>query len=317
MADKDKEQYYAPPPKRSTGEQIRQFLWNSETHQFLGRTAGSWAKILLFYLIFYLILCIYWGGLWMIFDKIAINPSRPKFMLKESLIGNNPGLGYRPMPSEEYVESALIWFKQSDYGFVNWTNQIGKFLEPYNKISKDPLLSNNVQNCSYDNPKAPGKVCRVPLDRMQPCNQQFYKYDAGSPCIFLKLNKIYNWVPDFYNDTNHLPEKMPQELKNKIREKAKDNPKELNTVWISCGGENAADKEHIGIIHMFPQHGFPGFYFPFSNEHGYLSPLVAVWFQNPARGVLINVECKAWAKNIIYDRHDRRGSVHFELMIDY
>lgn len=33
------------------------------------------------------------------------------------------------MPSEEYVESALIWFKQSDYGFVNWTNQIGKFLE--------------------------------------------------------------------------------------------------------------------------------------------------------------------------------------------
>jgi sodium/potassium-transporting ATPase subunit beta len=33
-------------------------------------------------------------------------------------------------------------------------------------------------------------------------------------------------------------------------------------------------------------------------------------------GVLINIECKAWAKNIIHDRQDRRGSVHFELMID-
>jgi sodium/potassium-transporting ATPase subunit beta len=32
--------------------------------------------------------------------------------------------------------------------------------------------------------------------------------------------------------------------------------------------------------------------------------------------VLINVECKAWAKNIHHDRAERRGSVHFELMID-
>jgi sodium/potassium-transporting ATPase subunit beta len=33
-------------------------------------------------------------------------------------------------------------------------------------------------------------------------------------------------------------------------------------------------------------------------------------------GVLINIECKAWAKNIKHDRTDRLGSVHFELMID-
>lgn len=33
-------------------------------------------------------------------------------------------------------------------------------------------------------------------------------------------------------------------------------------------------------------------------------------------GVLINIECKAWAKNIFYDRYERRGSVHFELMVD-
>lgn len=33
-------------------------------------------------------------------------------------------------------------------------------------------------------------------------------------------------------------------------------------------------------------------------------------------GVLINIECKAWARNIAHDRADRRGSVHFELMVD-
>lgn len=39
-------------------------------------------------------------------------------------------------------------------------------------------------------------------------------------------------------------------------------------------------------------------------------------FPHFAAGVLINIECKAWAKNIFYDRYERRGSVHFELMVD-
>lgn len=33
-------------------------------------------------------------------------------------------------------------------------------------------------------------------------------------------------------------------------------------------------------------------------------------------GILINVECKAWARNIKHSRHDKMGVVHFELMID-
>lgn len=30
----------------------------------------------------------------------------------------------------------------------------------------------------------------------------------------------------------------------------------------------------------------------------------------------MNVECKAWARNIIHDRINRLGSVHFEVLID-
>ena len=33
-------------------------------------------------------------------------------------------------------------------------------------------------------------------------------------------------------------------------------------------------------------------------------------------GVLLNIECKAWAQNIKHDRKERRGSVHLELMVD-
>lgn len=136
---------------------------------------------------------------------------------------------------------------------------------------------------------------------------------------------------------------MPADLQEHI--KAEEHANRLDTVWVSCSGENPADVENMGAIQYIPRRGFPGYYFPFTNTPGYLSPLVAVFFERPkckfyicvyarrwvaskknwrrARrdywfldGVLINIECKAWAHNIIHDRFERRGSVHFELMVD-
>lgn len=80
--------------------------------------------------------------------------------------------------------------------------------------------------------------------------------------------------------------------------------------------QNPADKENIGPIEYTPTQTIRSNFFPYENQHGYLSPFVMVRFANPARGVLINIECKAWANNIKHDRTDREGSVHFELLID-
>jgi hypothetical protein len=57
----------------------------------------------------------------------------------------------------------------------------------------------------------------------------------------------------------------------------------LNTIWVSCEGENPADLENIGPIKYYPRRGFPGFYYPYENSEGYLSPLVAVHFERPVR----------------------------------
>ena len=112
-----------------------------------------------------------------------------------------------------------------------------------------------------------------------------------------------------------------------------------NMIWISCEGENPADVENLGPISYIPELGFPGYFFPFQNQKGYMPPLMAINFERPKckklqnishnmmisnnynlmtilAGVLINIECKAWALNIQHDRADRRGSVHFELMVD-
>ncbi|XP_041988740.1 sodium/potassium-transporting ATPase subunit beta-2-like isoform X2 [Aricia agestis] len=321
MADKTKvtEQYYAPPPDLGKWESFRIFLYNSETGQFLGRTGSSWAKILLFYLIFYAILVGFFAAMLAIFYQ-TLDSKMPKWQMDASLIGSNPGLGFRPMPESANVESTLIYYRANDKGSVlRWAQVIDDFLEPYRKKGSGAGEAAGAENrvaCDFGT-SALGErqVCDVPVDAFNPCTAaRQYNYEEGGPCVFLKLNKIFNWIPAPYNTTEDLPATMPEDLKQHI--KGLSGQPKANTVWVTCEGENPADVENIGPIQYIPARGFPAYYYPFTNKEGYLSPLVAVLFEKPRTGVLINIECKAWAKNIFYDRYERRGSVHFELMVD-
>lgn len=56
---------------------------------------------------------------------------------------------------------------------------------------------------------------------------------------------------------------------------------QLDTIWVSCEGESPADIENIGPIDYYPERGFQGYFYPFLNSEGYLSPLVAVHFKRP------------------------------------
>jgi len=54
-------------------------------------------------------------------------------------------------------------------------------------------------------------------------------------------------------------------------------------VWLSCGGRNEEDKENLGNITFFPEQGFPGYYYPFRNQIGFRSPVVAMHIVDPKR----------------------------------
>lgn len=135
---------------------------------------------------------------------------------------------------------------------------------------------------------------------MGPCNAiDGYSYNKSMPCIFVKMNRvrsaedqnfeiwnhnstnlffqIYGWVPEYY-EINELPENMPADLKEHIISLPE---KERKQVWVSCNGISPADKEIIGPIAFYPTRGFPGYYFPYTNTPGYLSPLLAVQFLQP------------------------------------
>jgi sodium/potassium-transporting ATPase subunit beta len=244
---------------------------------------------------------------------LTIRDDGPKYYLDDSVIGTSPGLGYRPM-SAEHEESNLIWYKaHSQDSHKHWTMALEEFLEEY----KNQTLESNVVPCKYGSKLESNTVCAVDVNAWKPCTSaNNFDYLNSEPCVFIKLNKILKWEPDYYKNISDLPEHMPKSLKEHIDKAEKNDSATLNTVWLSCEGVDPADNEFIGTVEYIPHRGFPGHYFPFLGVKNYLSPLVAVHFKNITKNVLVKVECKAWAHNIIHDRRERLGLTHFQLLID-
>ena len=173
------------------------------------------------------------------------------------------------------------------------------------------------------------------------------RYRFGKPCILVKLNRIYGWVPEPYSiDEIRNHTRMPLALKNDIEaiyeEKCVQGgfrPDQgpcpyMNMIWLHCDGEDDPDIENIGPVTYTPFRGFPGYFYPYRNQRGYLSPIVMVQLKKPMPGVrsteleasgknspnpfqvLMNIECTAWARNIERNRLSRKGLVHFELIMD-
>jgi sodium/potassium-transporting ATPase subunit beta len=293
------------PPEKSFG----QILYDSENGTILLRTPKSWCEIITFYTIFYLCLAAFCvvclKGL-----MYTIDENVPKWRLDASLIGTNPGLGFRPI-AENVDQGSLIWYDSTNKAQIRyWVKLIDKFLDTYT------VSHSNQKICDFDSKPSKKQVCRLDVDNFGECGRNHsYGYKNSSPCIFLKLNRIYGWEPEYYNDTKELPEEMPEGLKEHIKSL---DVIQRNQVWVSCQGEDGSDKEILGDVEYFPTRGFPSYFYPYLNVKNYVSPLVAVKFRRPDVNQIINIECRTWAKNIEYSssKRDRKGSIHIELMID-
>lgn len=105
---------------------LQRYLWPSNFFPHLFSHLG---KILLFYLVFYAGLAGFFAGLLAVFWQ-TLDLERPKWQLAESIIGTNPGLGFRPMPPEAHLGSTLIWYKSNrPDNMIYWHDTINKFLE--------------------------------------------------------------------------------------------------------------------------------------------------------------------------------------------
>jgi len=159
-----------------------------------------------------------------------------------------------------------------------------------------------VANCTYESRKPTDKSdqpCLFDIEQLKgtPCTlENNYGYEEGSPCILLKLNKIFEWVPKPFADAKFLDggeyddgverENVPEALKQRVARmetsaRKEDKEQVGRIVWVHCEGENPADKEAIGKVSYYPSQGWPDFYFPFKNQDFYLQPFVFAHFENP------------------------------------
>lgn len=210
-------------------------------------------------------------------------------------------------------------------GYEDWAKRTQEFLDA-------SYFKNVAEDCKKDtNCIEKGKAITrpsqqyYPFDKkdLGPCKGGNFGFDEGKPCILLKLNKIYGVNHKYFHNSSEaeakLKEKIPKSLADHIDTKGADGkkPKEEH-VWVDCHGENAMDKEMLKAedVKYYPStRGFSSMYYPYENAPGYQSPLVAVQFNNLKKGLLYHIECRAYAGNIGYDRNDRVGKAHFEIIV--
>merc|ERR1719334_1285857 len=124
---------------RKGWEAFKYFLYNPETGAILTRTVCSWLKIILFYVVYYAFLHAFWLFWMFVFMFFTVpDPSLgPKYKLEQSLIGSNPGLGFRPRNTEAYLDSQMITLRYTkiqaynDYPDYNmgYAERVLNFLE--------------------------------------------------------------------------------------------------------------------------------------------------------------------------------------------
>ncbi|XP_033208613.1 sodium/potassium-transporting ATPase subunit beta-2-like isoform X2 [Belonocnema kinseyi] len=227
------------------------------------------------------------------------------------------GMGYRPLPASITREMIISYDSKNVTDMNSWIKRINTFLESYHNSSLLPGGGRNQQICDYNQPPRTGKVCMFDVDNLGPCSyDKGYGFVHSQPCVFIKLNKIFGWIPDHYNDSKDFPSHMPQSVKSHIENNI--NSGRSKTVWVSCKAVREKDAL-IEQVKYYPEvQGFPGYYYPYENQEGYLSPLVAVQFIKFQTNTTINVECQAWAKNTRSGNQseDKAYRVRFSLRVN-
>jgi len=309
-----------PPGWDRTGwEAFAYFLYDPANGTFLSRTPLSWLKITVFYTIYYSCLAAFWYVCLLIFfQTLPEGELGPKWKLAGSLIGENPGVGIRPLNQDVRIDSNLFklqWKDKNDVptdqdgeGDLNidyavrakkflevYTREVNKTLD-YTKFDLDTVLAECGENYGYINGDAPIK-----------------------PCIFLKFNKIWGWNPKPITSEDFEENEWPESFKNHFENGQIDQ----NQVFVDCQGRYPADQEALeaGMKYIPASQGFPVKYFPYKGDkENYHSPLVVVQFDTAAMenfvGQLIHVECRAYYKGVIHTTKTKTGMVQFEVLLE-
>jgi len=311
-----------PPGWDRTGwEAFGYFLYDPDNGTFLSRTPLSWLKITVFYTIYYSCLAAFWYVCLLIFFQTLPEVDLgPKWMLGGSLIGENPGVGIRPLNRDSRIDSNMFKLQLIDDNRVltdaegegdlniDYARRAEKFLEVYeSEVNK--TLGYNEFNLATE---------------LGECGAHPYGYVNGGspikPCIFLKFNKIWGWNPKPITAEDFDANEWPKSFKNHFDSLGENDQ---DQVFVDCQGRYPADKEALkeGMTYIPATQGFPVKYFPYKGDkENYHSPLVVVQFDTSRMerfvGQLIHVECRAYYQGVVHTTKTKTGMVQFEVLLE-
>lgn len=324
---------------RTGWESFKYTLYDPKAGTILTRTPLSWLKITVFYCIYYSCLAGFWTAcLYIFFATLPPPVQGPKWTMDSSLIGVNPGVGLRPRNADKLIDSQMFVLLNGDdnmhpserlgEGIINadYATRTEQFLKEYDNLD---MHADSYQPFDYKTEL--GECGRFPYGYVVENSTQEH-IDAGrnvvAPCIFVKLNNIWDWTPEEYDpDTANPapPEKFAKFMKSEKAKKGKKGP----SVYIDCNGRYAADKEALaapGGLQYFPENrAIPISYFPYKGKtrdpvtnvvtKTYHSPLVAVKVKPKTPGQLVHIECRAYYKGVKQITKTKEGLVQFEVHI--
>ncbi|XP_045459232.1 sodium/potassium-transporting ATPase subunit beta-1-like [Melitaea cinxia] len=203
---------------------------------------------------------------------------KPTYILDSSLIGANPGVSSRPQPLDGVVNYSV----DNSTAYDTYAQEIQQFIDAY---ANETWFNSRNECTSEDNFGYP-----------------------DSPCFFIKLNKIYGWKPEMYD--SDFPKDMSSDLIEYINSL---QDVERQQIWISCWEEHS----NATTIEYPWGRGLPGRFYPYLNEMGYISPVLPIRLTPPTNTLSI-IRCRAWAKNIVYNKSlkEPSGYVRIQLQID-
>jgi len=189
MADEGKEKKGCCEKVGDGFSNFAKFLFNRETGQVMGRSGESWLKIGVFYLIFYGFLAAFFSAMLTVFLKTINDPADGGPKLTQ-FIENKPGLTYtklgRTLADIKTMKDAANQTALIDSYNNTVTSMLSKF------SGKDVCVDS-------DTGMPADKDCSFNTTMLGDCGlkaQPKYGIDTKKPCVYVKINKVYNWVPE-------------------------------------------------------------------------------------------------------------------------
>lgn len=284
-------EWKSPPPiPEKTWADIKKdvkiFLWNPETREFMGRTADSWGRILLYYLVFYSFL----AGLFALCMHVmllTLSPYTPKYRDRVA----PPGVMIRP-----HVNKIL----EINFSFGNpqswkpYVNNLEQFLGAYNdsvQERKNAVCTPGSYFIQDTEESTMKRACQFKRSLLKNCSgleDQTFGYSRGHPCILLKMNRIIGYRPGYGTP-----------------------------VTVSCKGRKD-DMSNVLAVDFYPSSTFDPMYFPYYGKRtheNYTSPLVAMQFTLKMNQT-VSIQCQLDGVGIINDALDLfLGRIIFDMTV--